>query len=279
MSTSAVNAAGATVKVTLERIRVETSNPFSQPSVFDTGSANGGASGPAAQMEKLSAQMFMPLVGQSVTISIQQDGVVRAFTGAVALMQGMRANSWMHAGMNKLMGGALNAAFTDIQGRSTFQNFDILPDKSVKVGETWRREGTIPLIAGLPGEPGAVAQSTVANVLGPATVSSSFTVLAIEQVAGRAMVRVAVNRTIKMNPNPMVSTTTMADTVARGELLFDATLGRLERYHEEFMLNTQTELPGSGGAARRVESSILSKVTVELLADPARSSSFPSFVL
>jgi hypothetical protein len=238
----------ATVTMRFESVRMNMSSPMGSFG-YDS------AAPPSQAADPITAQLAVVmggLVGESVSAVIAPTGAIRSLEGGTRLMEKLKKALPADAGaaMGSL-GGGLDSIMSDDAMRGNFgQSFATLPDKAVKVGDTWQSEIKMP------------------NPAGQMTVSSTFTLKAVDRVDARDVARIEFTQQIKPGAGGSamgMMTVQMTDGTGDGEILFDHKLGRIVRSVARNTLPMTMSMTGPDGSAMNMNALTKTTVTLELV--------------
>lgn len=220
----------AIVRQTFESIRLEANSPAGS-TVFDS-TAPGKPSDPGMATV---AAMMSAMVGESITLAIAPSGTILRVEGMTAIFdKAMKALPPQGPAMAPVF-DQLKRSLNDDAFRSMFeQGFGFFPERSLKVGDTW------------------TSQSDVMNpLLGKTTAVRTYRLDRIESREGASLAHIAVTLAMKQT-GPAAAVipginAAMEDGTSTGEIVFDATKGRVQRttFNSETRMNLSIAPPGA----------------------------------
>lgn len=236
-----------TLRQTFQSIKLESSGPMGKI-VIDS-AVPGTADDPMAQgMRKLLDAM----VGESVTIDMAPDGVVRRVEGASRIADKIAKI----VAADPSTGGAaqgLRSQLSDEALKSALeQTFPRLALPPVKVGDSWS---------------GQLAMGNPA--IGRITGRSIFTLKAIEGTPEAPLARLAISLTLRQDVVPLPSgpanmvMTLGADARGAGEILFEASKGQIQKSTMRTDLPSSVVMNGPDGAPATVNNKTTITMTME----------------
>jgi hypothetical protein len=206
----------------------------------------------ASQMATANATM-KALVGETILVSISATGLVTKVEGMSRILDKMAAT--MPAGTEQQQTrAALTAMMGDEQMRKTMErNFAVFPDRPLSPGESWSRdmEVTLPMV-------------------GTLTATTTSTFKGVEPINGSPMARVALDTIMKpradATPPPAGPVSgTIVDNRTQGEVLFDVTLGRVQKVATTTDMTMKVAVPGPAGEAVNFQTLVHGTVTMEVI--------------
>lgn len=233
----------ATVRVRFESIKLETSSPAGAL-VYDSTAPQANAANPmAANVGKV----IGALVGESFTVVLAPDGAVRSVDGASRLAQKMQAGMSPEAAA--LLSGFTSMVSDDAIRGAFGQSFANFPDTTVKAGDTWSRELTLP------------------NPLGTMTVANTFTMKGTDTMGGHDVARIGVAQNIKVAPGGAIGpmTVEIGEASGDGEILYDYRQGRMLRSVNHVNLPMAMSMTAPDGSAINLNGTSRTTVTTELV--------------
>jgi len=237
----------ATLRETFESIRFEQSSPLGR-TVFDSASPEKPADPGSVSMGTLMATM----VGESVTIVMGPNGTVAKVEGMSALAD-KALNALPPGPATAVVGGQLKGLMSDDSIRSLMgQSFAIFPDRPVKTGETW------------------TSHFEQANpLLGIMSATRTLTLTSVESRDGVVLAHLAVRLATKQTGSATSPIAGMSvkveDSESTGEMVFDATEGRLQQASLKGELPTDLSLTPPGGEPIHVTGVTRNVVTTEVV--------------
>jgi hypothetical protein len=232
-----------TVRVKFASMKMGMNSPMGSM-VWDSASPTAGGD----QISQMMAQSLGPLVGQSITMVVTPTGEVKKIDGLTELMQ--KINSGMAASPMGGMPGMGNV-MTEDSLRSMFeQNFSALPQRAVKVGETWTRDSQLKMPFG------TVASAMTLALQGVSANVATITLKATNKVT-------VDTKALAGTPVPM--NMTMGDGTSEGELAFDVKAGRIQKSTVRTVQPMSMNMTGPDGSAVSLEATTRSTTTVELI--------------
>jgi hypothetical protein len=201
----------ATIRETFESMRLEQSAPTGKV-VFDSTTPHESTDTSEAAV----AAMMSALVGESITMVIAPSGSVSRIEGMTRILDKAMKSLSLTPGAAVVM-NQLKGLVGDDAIRGMFdQSFGIFPDRPLRVGDSWTSQFE-------PTNP----------VLGKLTASRTYTLKSIEPRNGASIAHISVTVAMKQGdapaPGPLGASVRIADTETTGEIVFDATRGRVER--------------------------------------------------
>lgn len=238
-----------TLLQSVESVRVDMTSPMGK-STYDSASADTSVN-PANPMM---TSMLSAMIGEPFTVVLLPTGAVQKVEGFSRLVEKMSTNIPQDrtgsALLSSLKGTFSDEAMLDMMA----QGFTQLPDRPLKVGESWN------------------SQITIRNpILGGLTTSIAATLKAVEGSAGDHVARIATQMTIKQDAtapaaaNALGLSVQMGNSSGEGEILFDAARGRLLRSTTRMTTPMTMLRPGPDGTPMSMKSDVKSTVTVELI--------------
>ena len=141
----------------------------------------------------------------------------------------------------------MNSILSDASQRATLeQSFVPMPDKPLKVGETWKNAFKIP------------------NPFGAQAVSQVYT---LKEATG-ATVRLAATGTLKPEGAPGAMgpmTVTMGDGTSQGDITFNVKLGRMEKMTSVLSMPLSMSMSAPDGTSISLQAASKTTTTIELI--------------
>jgi Family of unknown function (DUF6263) len=237
----------ATLRETFESVRIEQSSPMGK-TLFDSASPEK----PADQSSVTLGSVMSAMIGESVTIVIGPDGATGKVEGMSALidktLKTLPPGPAAAFAADQIKGLLSDDAIRNIVG----QGMAIFPDRPLKTGETWS------------------SQIDQANpVLGNMSIARTFTLTAVENRNGVSLAHIAVRLAIKqVGPAPLAipgMSISANSSESVGEIVFDATIGRLLHTSLKGETPMEMSLTPAGGEPIHVKGLTRSLVTMELV--------------
>jgi hypothetical protein len=195
-----------TLRVVYDSIKMNMSVPMMGDVAYD--SANPP---PAGNPITDSLKPLGALVGQPFTMVVSPSGKVQRVDGLGPILDKARAGMAQSAGAAGMGAGDLSAVLNEASQKATLeQMFSALPEKPVKVGDSWKNAYKIP------------------NPMGNQAVSQVYTVK--EATAASALI--ALTGTVKAEGPPASMgpmSVTMGDGTSTGDITFDMKLGHVRK--------------------------------------------------
>ncbi len=240
----AVTADGsATLRNTYESVKVAMNVPMMGEVTFD--SANPAASAGNPISEAL-AKTMGAMAGETITMEVAANGKVGKVDGLARVVEKIKSGASAAGAQMGL--GSMDQYMSEDGLRSTIdQTFSLLPDKAVKVGETWKNEYKIPASAG-------AAQ----------TVSVNMTFKAQEGGVARIASTGATKASGPAAPmGPM--TVTVGDGTSQGEMLFDVKAGRVRKATGMLSVPMSMRMSAPDGTDIAIQAAQKTTTTLELI--------------
>jgi len=239
----------ATLELVIESIRADLRTPFGT-TVFDSDAAGADASsGPMAQAI---AAAYGAMIGQPVRMVVSPTGAIRKIEGFSRLLEGVLNAQPTDRVEPELLDGFRNAFRDDTAGDMLGWGVAPFPDHPLHSGDTWqdRLTATIPIV-------------------GATTTLREWTLRGLESANGSSTARVAGKTTIAPDPSapqPAVGPVPLRLGVSsvESEILFDVSLGRLQRATMTLVMPATLSLP-AGSERKNVEMRITGTVTLEVI--------------
>lgn len=232
----------ATLRVKFESVKLSVGTPMGTMS-YDTASPSSAADPMGAEVGKaLSA-----VVGESISMVMAPNGAVRSVSGATRL--GEKIKSSLSPAMQQFA-SQFSAVFTDEGVKGAMgQGFANLPDKTVKLGESWQ------------------SALTTATPMGTTSYASTLTLKGADRVQSHDVARIAVTQKITTVPAGGIGgvTTVFGEGASDGEVLFDSRLGRVVTSTLHVTQPMTLQLPSPDGTSLNVSSLSKSTVTLTLI--------------
>lgn len=129
-----------TLKTTYDRIKMEM-NAGPMNIDFDTNEPQkDSAADPRQNPMGMMSNMFYAMKGKSFQMTVNDKGEVKSVTGMEEMMNAMMNSFPAEGNARQAMGQAFQTQFNEEAVKKSFeQAFNIFPNKSVKVGDTWTR--------------------------------------------------------------------------------------------------------------------------------------------
>jgi hypothetical protein len=228
-----------TVRVKFAAMKMGMNSPMGSM-VWDSASPN-AATDPISQMM---AKSLSPLVGETITMSVSPAGAVSKIEGLAPIIAKINAGM---AGAQMQMPG-MNSLMTEDSMRSMLeQSFAGLPERPVKVGESWSKDNTVKMPFGTMTSAARLALQNVANGVATITYKATNKVSVDSSAIGGGM------------------NMSMGDGATDGEMAFDVKAGRIQkstlRTTQPMTMNTT----GPDGAAVSMNATTRTTMTVELV--------------
>ena len=233
----------ATLRNTYESIKISMNVPMMGEVTFD--SANPAASSGNPISESL-AKTMGAMAGETITMEVAPTGKVGKVDGLARVVEKIKAGASAASAQMGL--GGMDAYMSEEGLRSTIdQTFSLLPDKPVKVGETWKNDYKIPAAAG-------AAQ----------TVSTSLTLKAQEGATARVVSTGTTTATGPAAPmGPM--TVTVGEGTSQGEMLFDVKAGRVRKATGTLSVPMSMRMTSPDGTDIAIQAAQKTTTTMELI--------------
>ena len=99
-----------------------------------------------SEMDKMFEKMFSTLIGKPFTVVFALDGSVKSVSGMGDIIKNMLESISDDEQLATQMGAQMSQMFSDETMKNMFgQSFNAYPDNTVKVGDSWDMENTIPM--------------------------------------------------------------------------------------------------------------------------------------
>jgi Family of unknown function (DUF6263) len=241
----------ATLQHVVESVTFDMDSPMGRTTFDSTKPDSTGGNAEAA----LLASMLSSMVEEPLTLVMSPTGALQKIEGFDRMMTKMLAKLPQNragAATLNMMKGFVNE---DAMRNMFSQGYSQLPDRQVKIGETWNTEVTIknPML-------GAMKVTTVA------------TLKALEEAGSNQVARIATEVTMAMDPSttpssptPMGLTMKMTDSTGDGEIVFDTGRGRLVRAITRTTMPLTMTGAAPDGTALTMTSTVKSTTTVEIV--------------
>ncbi len=237
----------ATLRETFESVRMEQNSPLGK-TVFDSASTEKPADPNSATLGSVMSAM----VGESITMVIGPDGTVGKVEGMSAIVD--KAVKALPPGPAAAMAGEqLKGIMSDDAIRSMVgQSFGSFPDRPLKTGDTWTNES-----------------EQLNPVFGKMSAARTYTLTGVESRNGATLAHLSVRLVMKQTgppaPGLMGMTVKVDDSESTGEVVFDATKGRLQQ--ASFTGETPVDLSITPPAGEAINIKGVSKnlVTTEII--------------
>ena len=231
-----------TVRVKFASMKMAMNSPMGSMT-WDSASPTAGGD----QISQMIAQSLGPLVGQTITMVVTPAGEVKKIDGLAELMK--KINAGMSASPMGNMPGMGGGVMTEDSLRGMFeQNFSALPQRAVKVGDTWTRDSSLKMPFGV------IASATTLALQG---VSAN-----VATVTFKATNKVTVDlKALAGAPVAM----TMGDGTSEGELAFDLKAGRIQKSTLRSVQPMSMNMTGPDGSAVSLDATTRTTTTVELV--------------
>jgi Family of unknown function (DUF6263) len=233
----------ATVRVRFESFKLESSSPAGSI-VYDSAAPPAGS---ADSTVGSLAQVIGALVGESFTVVLAPNGAVRGVDGVSRLREKMQATA---SPATAAMLQSFGSMMSDDAIRSTFnQSFGLLPDTTVKSGDTWQRTLTMP------------------NPLGQMTVATTLTMKGTDMVNGRDVARIGVAQKINVAPGGAIGpiSVEVGEGAGDGEILYDYRQGRMVHSVSHVNLPLAMSMTAPDGSTINMDGVTRTTVTTELV--------------
>ena len=242
----------ATLSYLYESARFEMKSPMGVM-VYDSESKDAPAAG--ALPEALRRSMS-PLIGESFVVVMTRLGRVEKLEGMDRVIDKMVKSLPPDPSMTQMVQSLKNSFSDDALSGIFGQSHSMFPDRPLSSGDSWEN------------------QSTATNPLtGAQTVTSMFTLQAIEASAGSRVARIATTQTIKSDPGaappgPLGLKMQPGDSSGDGEFTFDIARGRLNRSTIRTTTPLEMTVPGADGSTTNMKTVIKHAFSAELLPSP-----------
>lgn len=233
----------ATLRNTYESVKVSMNVPMMGEVTFD--SANPAASTGNPISDAL-AKTLGAMAGETITMQVASNGKVGKIDGLARVVEKIKSGT--SAATAQMGMGGMDQYMSEDGLRSTVeQTFTVLPDKPVKVGETWKNEFKIPASAG-------AAQ----------TVSVSMTLKAQEGAVARVVSAGTSKPSGTAAPmGPM--TVNVGDGTSQGETLFDVKAGRVRKTTGTLSVPMSMRMSAPDGTDIAIQAAQKTTTTLELI--------------
>jgi hypothetical protein len=233
----------ATVRWTIETLKIESADPRTGRASFDSTRAEDRAA-PNPTLAPLAA-----LAGESFTMTIDSRGMVRKVEGMQPITEKMMKNPPPGPQAVMQMQAMKDGYSDEAMARNMERSFGVGPGKAVKPGDTWDSGLTqrLPMM----GLARASGEATLERVEGDiAIIKSSFTV-ALEP-----------GKESEVNPMMAILKPVMTDATGTSETSFDVARGRLQRRQVELTMPIVLTSPSPEGEMK-INQLVKTKLTVE----------------
>jgi hypothetical protein len=236
----------ATLRNTFESIKISMAVPMMGEVAYDSANPSAAAGNPISDAL---AKTLGAMAGETITMVVAPHGKVGKIDGLAKLVEKMKAGA--SAGLSSMGLGGADAMMTEDGQRATLeQTFSLLPEKPIKVGETWKNSYTMP------------------GSTGGQTVAVTYTLKAQETTGGSAIARIASTGTSKGsaapgNMGPM--TVTVGDGASTGETLFDVKAGRVRKATGTMSLPMTMRMSAPDGTDISLQAAQKVTTTMELI--------------
>jgi len=145
---------------------------------------------------------------------------------------------------------AVRNSFSDESMKQTFsQGVARLPDRAVKVGDSWTHEST-----------------TTNPLFGKATTTTISTLTGVQDEIATIATKLDLKFDAVQAPsNPAGMAVKVGESRGEGDVLFDVANGRQQRSTTRMTMSFSVSAPGPGGAATNMETVSKSVITVEIV--------------
>lgn len=233
----------ATLRNTYESIKMSMNVPMMGEVAYDSANPSASAGNP---MSDALAKTVGAMAGETITMVVAANGKVGKIDGLAKVVEKAKAGA---SASGAAMGlGNMDAMMSEEGQRSSIeQMFSLLPEKPIKVGETWKNEYKIPGAAG-------AAQN----------VSVSYTLKGQEN----AMARVVSTGSTKSSGPPAAMgpmTVTIGDGTSQGETLFDVKAGRVRKATGTMSVPMSMRMTAPDGTDIAIQAAQKVMTTMELI--------------
>lgn len=238
-----------TLRQVFQSVRMESTGPMGKI-VIDS-AASGTTQNETAQSVR---QIVSAMIGESVLIEMAADGTVRKVDGASRIADKISRAIAAADPAAAQAGQGLRSQLSDTALKSTLeQTFPRLSLPPVKPEGTWNGE----LAMGNP-------------AIGRITGRSTFTLKAVEGTADAPLARIAVALALKQDvvppPNgPSGMVMTLGDAKGAGEILFNTTLGQIQKSTMRSELPSTVTMNGPDGSPVTMANKTTTTMTMELI--------------
>lgn len=233
----------ATLRNSFESIKMSMNVPMMGEVTYD--SANPAASAGNPISEAL-AKTVGAMAGETITMVVAANGKVGKIDGLAKVVEKIKAGA-SSAGASMGLGG-MDAFMSEEGLRGTIdQTFSLLPDKPIKVGETWKNEYKIP-------GAGGAAQLVAASY----TLKAHNNALATVVSTGTSK---ATGPASAMGP----MTVTVGEGTSQGEMLFDVKAGRVRKATGTLSVPMSMRMSAPDGTDIAIQAAQKTTSTMELI--------------
>lgn len=233
----------ATLRNTYESIKMSMNVPMMGDVTYDSANPSASAGNP---MSDALAKTVGAMSGETITMVVAANGKVGKIDGLAKVIEKAKAGA---AASGASMGlGNMDAMMTEEGQRSSIeQMFSPLPEKPIKVGETWKNEYKIPGAAGA-----------------TQNVSVNYTLKGQEN----ALARVVSTGSTKSSGAPAAMgpmTVTIGDGTSQGETLFDVKAGRMRKATGTMSVPMSMRMSAPDGTDIAIQAAQKVMTTMELI--------------
>ena len=223
----------ATIRMVYESVKMNMAMPMMGEVSYDSAAPPAAGNPLTDALKPLGA-----LVGEPFTIVVSVSGKVLKIDGLTPILDKARAGLASAAGAAGFGGGGdVNTILSDASQRATLeQSFVPMPDKPLKVGETWKNAFKIP------------------NPFGAQAASQVFT---LKEATG-ATARIAAAGTMKPEGAPGAMgpmTVTMGDGTSQGDITFNVKLGRMQKMTSVLVMPLSMSMAAPDGTNLSIQAS------------------------
>jgi len=239
----------ATLRQSVEAIKMEIASPMMTIS-FDSAAPEAAPGTPSAMFKDLFSQM----IGQPFTMTMAPTGEVKKVEGVSQLADKMFKSVAPDPSMAGIL-DSMKANMNDDAMRTMFaQSFAQLPDRPVKIGDSWD------------------SQVASANpMLGTLITSMKATLKSVDADGAARLARIATAISVKRDaskpvpPNPMGLTLDVGEASGDGEQGFDISAGQLRSSVVRLTIPMSMSGTAPDGTALNVQTQVKSTTTIDLV--------------
>jgi hypothetical protein len=191
------------------------------------------------------------MVGEVISVTMAPNGSVRRIDGAARIVDKLTADLPRDPMAASLAQNVKSMLSEDALRSSLEQSFSRMPDTPVKPGDTW-----------------TASQSLGADALGRIVGTSTFTLKGVDGAGDAAAARIAVALALKQEKVPSAGASvvvTLGESHGEGEVVFDASKGRIQRSTMRTNMSSSATMRGPDGKPSTMQSSTKTEMTMELV--------------